>query len=739
MINRFWQKDNFWVTLLILLFTYLYVTTLPQVNVGYSDSDQLLSVAYGGGVAHPPGYPLYMFILSIWTKISLIAGTPAFRGHLLSAVFSVGTLILIYQTIRYLLSNLTPAKVKQSTFNQQIIAFISTSILGTTPLFWTYSTVTEVFSFHLFLTTALIYRSMVAVVKQPTDKKFWIVSAVVLALAVSHHHTVILVFPLVLFALIKNIRHLTLHHWIQSVSVFATVVIAVYSIIWLQNNQAAAFSWQVEPGVRGLWRHVSRQEFAGVVTETGQVVNAYVPTIDPESIFNFLPQYLELTADQIGVLVMIVSLFGFYALTKFSRQVSFVLAICLILTGPFFSGILGWPEHFGSQANIQRLLLMGYIFWPIFFAFGLVFFVHRLNLGLSVLNIPTRKTLFIIYSVSLLFLINGLVRQYPQSNLRNFKFVSQTYSTVLTQLKPNALVACFTDTSCFALMYEQSVNGLRPDVLVLPRAYPLAAAQLEQIPNLKNFVYTQDPFRTFDYITWNIDKRPVYAVEISEYYYHLLGINEGFTYYVPYGIYGELTRVQPLEFPQSDFSLSNWILETPIPSHDRMRLYYLSNVIRSYQFNSVIQLRSDYRNQAREELNIAGNLDDYLRLQEPIETNFEGVRRSIESSNIDPRFAPGEEPIALAEFLSLIDEWKQKRRLDVAHKMAVGAIAVYPDSVEARLAVALTFKEYGLIESSMEEYLNVLILDPSNQTAQDALQDLHTLIQTPTTQRQVIL
>ncbi len=723
MINRLINKDNFWVTLIIIVFSILYITTIAQVNVGYSDSDQFLAVAYQNGVAHPPGYPLYMLILSLWIKLP-IAGSIAFKGHLLSTIFSITTLVLIYKAIRHLLKYFDTSNLLNKSTAHKVTSFISVVAIGITQLFWLYGTITEVFALHVLLTTALIYRSLISIIYKPTSLRFWIVNAVLLGLSLSHHHTIVLISPLLLLAVILNFKQIKFRYWVQLILISFLTISFSYLILFFQNTQNAFFSWNFDPTFSGFLRHVVRSEFSGVIPETGQVINGYLPQINMEAIFKFLPKYLTEIANQFGYFVIITSLFGFYVMARKNIPLFIVYLTTVLITGPFFAGILGWPNHFGSQANAQRLLLMGYVFWPLTFSLGLNFIINRLQLGLQVLNVQVYKTAIVIFSIIIISQTITIYFQYPLSNLRNFRFVSQTYSKILDQVKPNSLVTCFTDTSCFALMYEQSVNRRRPDVIILPRAYPLVAKQLAAQPDLRNFLYADDPFRTFDYITWSIDKRPVYAVEISEYYYHLLGINEGFTYYVPYGIYGELVRTQPSEFPDSDFNLSESVMATPIPSSDRMRLYFLSNVIRTYQFNSVIYLRAGYRDQSRQELNVAGSLNDYLQLQEPIETNFDQVRSSIESGHPDSRFAATQKPIVLDEFLKLIDQWKDKRRLDVAHKLAVGSMTVYPDQVKARLAAAQTFKEINQIPSAIIEYRNVLVLDPQNEIAVQALEEL---------------
>ena len=58
------EKSKYkWALLLGIMFLLTYMSTMPRFNVGYADSDELLSVANNLGVAHPPGYPLFILLL----------------------------------------------------------------------------------------------------------------------------------------------------------------------------------------------------------------------------------------------------------------------------------------------------------------------------------------------------------------------------------------------------------------------------------------------------------------------------------------------------------------------------------------------------------------------------------------------------------------------------------------------------------------------------------------------------
>ena len=65
----------------------LYVATLPR-TVALEDDGLFLMAGVQLGVAQPPGYPIYMFLVRLFLRLPF--GEPAFLWHLSSAV--LGTL-----------------------------------------------------------------------------------------------------------------------------------------------------------------------------------------------------------------------------------------------------------------------------------------------------------------------------------------------------------------------------------------------------------------------------------------------------------------------------------------------------------------------------------------------------------------------------------------------------------------------------------------------------------------------
>ena len=79
----------------------VYLKTLAP-TVSFFDSGELIAAAYTLGVAHPPGYPLY--VLVGWLFAQLPLGSVAYRLNVMSACFAALAAITAYYMTYLLIS-----------------------------------------------------------------------------------------------------------------------------------------------------------------------------------------------------------------------------------------------------------------------------------------------------------------------------------------------------------------------------------------------------------------------------------------------------------------------------------------------------------------------------------------------------------------------------------------------------------------------------------------------------------
>ena len=165
---------------LFILTLFLYLWTLAPGLVR-GDGGELQYVLAIRGVAHPTGYPLYTLLGWLWTRL-IPFGSIAWRINLLSAVCGAGAVALVCGIVYRLTRRIVPA-------------LAGAVFLGLSPVFWTLSSVTEVYALHALFVAAVLY--LLLVWRDATSHRFRLLAltALIYGLSLSHHRTMILLAP----------------------------------------------------------------------------------------------------------------------------------------------------------------------------------------------------------------------------------------------------------------------------------------------------------------------------------------------------------------------------------------------------------------------------------------------------------------------------------------------------------------------------------------------------------------
>ena len=128
------MKNNYLRLLLILIPLVIYLSFLSP-SIGAGDSGELVSSAYTLGIPHPPGYPFYMILGRVFSL--LFPSNPAIGMNLLSALFAIGAVLLLFQI-------LLDKGFKGA------ISFIPALLLSLHPLLLKNATISEVYTLTAF-------------------------------------------------------------------------------------------------------------------------------------------------------------------------------------------------------------------------------------------------------------------------------------------------------------------------------------------------------------------------------------------------------------------------------------------------------------------------------------------------------------------------------------------------------------------------------------------------------------
>jgi hypothetical protein len=138
-----------WLTGIAALALYT-ATAAPGIVELFDDSLEFQLVGPSFGIAHPTGYPLYVMLSGLWSRVLFPFGNWAWRMNLFSALAAAAAI--------YLLTLLAQRLVTGSEGKGNLWAGLGAAVtLGLAPTWQRQATVAEVYTLHILLATAILY------------------------------------------------------------------------------------------------------------------------------------------------------------------------------------------------------------------------------------------------------------------------------------------------------------------------------------------------------------------------------------------------------------------------------------------------------------------------------------------------------------------------------------------------------------------------------------------------------
>ncbi len=177
----------------------IYWLTIPD-TVGSADTFEFQVVIPQLGIAHPTGYPLYIFLGRLFSFIPW--ETMAWRINLASAVFAILTLFFLYEAALRLTRRPLPA-------------ILSVVLLGLSPVFWSQAIEAEVYALHAFFVSVTLWLMVLildnrdvcdtAITTWPIKlgwQRLILLSALLVGLGLTNHLTTLFLLPPALLAIL---------------------------------------------------------------------------------------------------------------------------------------------------------------------------------------------------------------------------------------------------------------------------------------------------------------------------------------------------------------------------------------------------------------------------------------------------------------------------------------------------------------------------------------------------------
>src|ERR671919_2854716 len=286
---RPFQAELLCASLVFVVALAVYSWTLAP-TVTLTDSGELIVAAYGLGVAHPPGFPLWVVLAHLASLVPV--GNVAARINFSSAVFAALACALLTLIVAELLVTAfcfaAPRRRNkpvrrgvniESSKAGDLFMFAPAVGAGLLMAFsrtlWSYATITEVYTLNALLVLLvffLVVRWRRRIIETRTDSSAAVVThdtliygaAFVFGLAMGVHHvTVALTLPAVAVVVYRTegLKFFTSRRLLYAALISIGALILVYSYLPWAASRSPAMNWGNPRSLQEIWWHITGRQY----------------------------------------------------------------------------------------------------------------------------------------------------------------------------------------------------------------------------------------------------------------------------------------------------------------------------------------------------------------------------------------------------------------------------------------------------------------------------------------------
>ena len=426
----------------VLVAAIAYVLTAARTVQG-GDSGELAAVGAHGGVAHPPGYPLYT--LALRATSWLPAASPAQRAGLTTAAIGALSVFALQRACRAW-GVRTGATV------------LVTAAYAVSPLAWRLSTEPEVFTLNVLVAMLIAIAASPRAAASQSALRRATTLGLLAGLGIANHHTIVLLAPLGLLALGRALVASTRRIRDSGITLAAFAIgLCPYGyLVWVTRTAplTAGCIWGDARSFEGLARHFLRADYG--------TTRLAVSNQEPDVPGQLVHLGRTLFVSGIGPLLL-VALLGWLVLRprlRWSWDVG-ALAASFLIAGPVFVARFNLPPRGLAGIVVDRFHLLPLALGALLAAIGLERMMHAVGPRISRRTAPPAIGILLValvlQGVSTARTVHAHHRTTIEHYLRN----------VLALLPARAVLLAQGDDQVGGFAYMQCALGARPDVDVV--------------------------------------------------------------------------------------------------------------------------------------------------------------------------------------------------------------------------------------------------------------------------------
>jgi Protein O-mannosyl-transferase TMEM260-like len=451
----------------------LYSWTLAP-TVTLTDSGELILVAQGLGVAHPPGVPLWVMLAHLASLVPV--GNVAVRINFSSALFAalacaVLTLVVAELMIgaAYLAAWKRAAQQRKKAGDSRIdrlLVFAPALGAGLLMAFsrtlWSYATIAEVYTLNTLLILIVFFlmlRWRRCIIADRRDKgetvtihDSWLyAAAAVFGLALGDHHvTVGLTLPAVAVIVYRTqgLRFFTSRRLIYAAMISIAAMVAVYAYLPFAASRSPLINWGNPRSLQEIWWHITGRQY--------RVFLSFTPTMMGTQFVEFFRMLLREFGPAWLPLPLVLAFAGFATAYRQDRTTFWFLLSIVIAN-------LAYDLSYEIAEDKDAYYLPVFISVALAAGFGIRWLIQLT----AAKSMSFGRSYCVAATAVLLTSATAFAGNWPFNNRRHYFIAHDYVENLLSTIEPNGLLLTQDWQVAAPMFYEQQVEQRRTDVKVV--------------------------------------------------------------------------------------------------------------------------------------------------------------------------------------------------------------------------------------------------------------------------------
>ena len=450
-------------------------TLAPTVTL--TDSGELIVAAYGLGVAHPPGFPLWVMLAHLASLVPI--GSVAVRINFSSAVFAALACAMLTLVVAELLVTASgfaaprrrnkagrKSSIIESSEARGLLRFASAVSAGLLMAFsrtlWSYATITEVYALNALLVLLvffLVVRWRRRIIEMRMDLRAgvatpdaWIyVAAFVFGLSMGVHHvTVVLTLPAIAVVVYRTagLKFFASRRLLYAALISIGALILVYSYLPWAASRSPAMNWGNPRSLQEIWWHI-----------TGRQYRVFF-SFSPAAMGTQFAEFCRMLLREFGFAWLPVALFlavaGLASAYKRDRTAFWFLLLIVIAD-------LAYALSYEIAEDKDAYYLPAFISIAIAAGLGICWLLQRIASKSSAIW----KSYVAAAAAIVLTSATAFGANWPFNNRRHYFIANDYVENLFSTIAPNGLVLTQDWQVASPMFYVQEIEQRRGDVKLL--------------------------------------------------------------------------------------------------------------------------------------------------------------------------------------------------------------------------------------------------------------------------------